>query len=94
MTSRIKPMKHNTKKNQLPKFTIEDLVKAPEPDYANFESENRVFIMFNTISPHMTKLKEEDKFSYKGETYQIKMKMPMSSHQKNTQFNCLKASET
>ena len=71
--------------------TTEDLVKEPEEDYANFNSENRVFIIFNPISPAMMKLNEGDKFVYQGERYRIKMRMPEEIKPSDTiQFNCLK----
>lgn len=74
-----------------PEFTIKDLAKEPAADYGNFEGENRVFIIFDPISSEMMKLKEEDQFIYRHETYQIKMRMPPDkSRSKNIRFYCLK----
>ncbi len=62
-----------------------------EKTFPNFESENRVFIIFNTTSPEMVKLTKGNKFIYKGEIYQIEMRMPPDiDHPTNTQFDCLK----
>ena len=36
----------------IPEVTLEDLVTEPVEDYINFEGENRIFIIFNTISPN------------------------------------------
>lgn len=73
------------------KFTIEDLVKEPVSDYGNCEGENRIFIIFETSSPKMAKLKEGDKFNYQRQIYQIKMKLPSDvNHSKNIRFYCLK----
>lgn len=74
-----------------PEFTIEDLVKEPVADYGNYEGENRVFIIFDAISPEMMKLKEGDEFIYQREIYQIKMRLPSDkSRNKNVRFYCLK----
>lgn len=75
----------------IPEFTIQEFLKKPDADYANFEGENRVFIIFKTISPKMVKLRVGDMFGYRGEIYQIKMKTPrVINRRKNIEFNCLK----
>lgn len=74
-----------------PEFTIEDLVKEPVADYGNYDGENRVFLIFDAISPEMMKLKEGDEFIYQRQIYQIKMRMPAeNSHSEIIQFYCLK----
>ena len=75
------------------KFTIEDLVKKPDFDYVNFMGENRVFKIFNVISPLMRKLKEGEMFGYQNEIYLIVIKLKWTvslTTSKNIQFNCIK----
>ena len=48
-------MKKKTVK-KIPEFTIDDSVIKPDEGYANFKGENRVFIIFITVSPAKIKL--------------------------------------
>jgi hypothetical protein len=70
----------------IPEFTIKDLVIKPDEDYANYEGENRVFIVFVTVSPEMAKLNEGDNFLYEAETYRVVMRTPPdANHPKSVQ---------